>query len=86
MLEDVATAELKAGRHPDELRAALIAAHREYSDAKPRLAYTKGTVKFFGEGDWRDSAGWPWKNGTESKAKPLAGVKFVNSSEVPNAA
>ena len=70
VLEDVARAELKAGRDPDELRNALIAAYRQYSDAKPRLSYTKGAAKFFGDGDWRNPAGWPWKDGAKPTANP----------------
>ena len=49
-----------------ELRDALIAAHRQYSDAMPRLSYTKGTARFFGDGDWRNAAVWPWKPGAQA--------------------
>jgi hypothetical protein len=86
VLEDVARAELKAGSAPGELLNTLISAYRQYSDAKPRLSYTKGTAKFFGEGDWRDPLGWPWKDGANPKINPLAGVRFVNSSEGANGA
>jgi hypothetical protein len=31
--------------------------------SKPKLDYAWGAEKFFGEGHWKDSAGWPWKEG-----------------------
>ena len=68
VLEDVARSELATGRDASELRDALVAAYRQYSDAKPRLTYAKGVAKFFGEGDWRSPAGWPWKDGKQPQA------------------
>jgi uncharacterized protein YdaU (DUF1376 family) len=31
--------------------------------SKPKLDYAWGAEKFFGEGHWKDGAGWPWKEG-----------------------
>jgi hypothetical protein len=70
VLEDVARAELKTGRDPTELRDSLISAYRQYEAAKPRLSYPKGTTKFFGDGDWRNPSGWPWKDGAKPTVNP----------------
>ena len=64
-MDEVCRAEMKQGRDPADLRDALIASWKDYTIAKPSLNYPKGAVKFFGEGDWRDKAGWPWKDGKQ---------------------
>jgi hypothetical protein len=66
-LDEICLAEMKSGRGATDLRDALIAAWRDYDVSKPRLSYTKGAVKFYGEGDWRNRVGWPWKPGYEPK-------------------
>jgi len=74
-LDDVCRVEMKSGRDASELRDSLIAGWNEYEQAKPNLTYTKGAVKFFGEGDWRNKAGWPWKEGKQ----PVTVRKYVNA-------
>jgi hypothetical protein len=39
----------------------MIEAAREYEAAKPRLRYSFGWARFFGEGHWRGASAWPWK-------------------------
>jgi DNA-binding transcriptional ArsR family regulator len=76
VLETVAKGELKSGRNPAELREAMIAAWREYDTSQPQMTkYTKRPVNFFGDGDWRNKAKWPWKEGKQ----PAAGRVYVNS-------
>lgn len=73
-LDEICRAEMGKGRDATELRDALITSWREYEASRPNMtAYTKGPTKFFGDGDWRNKAGWPWKDGQ----KP-AGRKYVN--------
>lgn len=62
-LDGVCRAEMKKGRDATELRDALIGAYQEWDAAKPRLNFAKSTKNFFGEGDWRNRTGWPWKPG-----------------------
>lgn len=68
VLEDVARAELREGADPQSLIQRMASACRDYGAAKPRLECHKGTAKFFGDGDWREPEGWPWKKG-EAPAK-----------------
>lgn len=68
VLEEVCKASLPQWPSPGDLRDALIKAHRDYEAAKPRLSYTKGAAKFFGDGDWRNPSGWPWKEGQQPAA------------------
>jgi hypothetical protein len=65
VLEDVSRSELAKRRDPDELRDELIEAYQQYETAKPRLSFSKATAKFFGDGDWRNPLGWPWKDGKQ---------------------
>ena len=62
-LDGVCRAEMKAGRKPNELRDAMVTAWQDYDAAKPKLKYAKKPERFFGDGDWRNKAGWPWKDG-----------------------
>jgi hypothetical protein len=62
-LEEVCAAEMKAGREPSGLRDEMVRSWQEYESARPKLAWTTGSAKFFGEGLWRNKAGWPWKEG-----------------------
>jgi hypothetical protein len=79
VLDDVCNREMRAGMSADDLRTALVDAYREYEIAKPRLSYTCGAEKFFGE-LWRNKAGWPWKDG-QAPATPKAAV--VVETETP---
>jgi len=38
-----------------------VDAFHKYQEAKPKLTYTKGLERFFGEGDYKNPDGWPWK-------------------------
>lgn len=81
-LDEICRAEFKKGRDASELRDELIAAWREYDKAKPRLTYTTGAVKFFGEGWWANRAGWPWKPGESSGIrKPPPENKYLKELE-----
>ena len=71
-LTEVAKAEIGKGADGQELMRRMVAAWNEYEREKPNLKYTKGAAKFFGEGDWKDSRGWPWKDG---KSAPKAKVE-----------
>jgi uncharacterized protein YdaU (DUF1376 family) len=75
VLDEVCRSQMKLYETPGALRDALVAGWREYDAAKPLLTYTKGAAKFFGEGDWKNKAGWPWKDGKQ----PAAGRVYVNS-------
>ena len=67
-LEQIASAEMKAGQTAEVLREKMVGAYRRYEAAKSKLSYTKGAAKFFGDGDWRNELGWPWKEGMTPKA------------------
>jgi hypothetical protein len=67
VLDEVCRSQVKVYESPGALRDALIESWRQYDLAKPSLSYTKGAAKFFGDGDWRNKAGWPWKSGHEPK-------------------
>lgn len=82
-LDEICRAEMGKGRDASELRDALIASWRDYEASKPNMtAYTKGPTKFFGDGDWRHRAGWPWKDGKQpsSQPKPLTLTEKVRLS------
>lgn len=63
VLDEVCRSQMKLYETPGALRDAMVAAWRDYDVAKPKLSYTKGAAKFFGDGDWRNKEGWPWKPG-----------------------
>lgn len=65
VLEDICRSQIKLYDSPGELRDAMIAAWRDYDIAKTSLVFQKGAAKFFGDGDWRNKAGWPWKEGKQ---------------------
>ena len=69
-LDEVCNREMGLGMAADDLRTALVEAYGEYETAKPRLSYTVGAAKFFGEW-WRNKAGWPWKDGQAPKPAPV---------------
>lgn len=76
VLEDVCKSQMKLYATPGELRDALIAAWRKYDSAKPNLQYSKGTAKFFGDGDWRNPKGWPWNPNTgPTDTKPMTAAE-----------
>jgi hypothetical protein len=72
VLENICRNAIAAGTSADELRASLVTAWREYDQAKPNLKYFSGAQKFFGEGLWRNKAGWPWKDGQQPKSRRYA--------------
>jgi hypothetical protein len=76
VLETVVKGELKSGRNPAELREAMIAAWRDYDTSRQSMTqYTRKPVNFFGNGDWRNKAAWPWKEGKQPAARRV----YVNS-------
>lgn len=76
VLEEVCRSQVKLYESPGALRDTLIESWRQYEVAKPSLTYTKGAQKFFGEGDWRNKAGWPWKAGSvPNEAKPITAAE-----------
>ncbi len=75
-LDEVCRAEVKKGRDATELRDAMIESWRLYDVSKPSLTYTKGAAKFFGDGDWRNKVGWPWKPGSQpDEVKPVTAAE-----------
>ena len=64
--------EIKAGTSADDLRASMVNAWREYEQATPKLGYTVGAQKFFGEGIWRNKSRWPWIKGQEPTSRRYA--------------
>jgi hypothetical protein len=73
VLEDICRVAMKGGTSPDDLRASLVNAWREYEQAKPNLSYAVGAQKFFGEGVWRNRDAWPRKEG-----QAVSGRIYVN--------
>lgn len=74
VLDEVCRSHMKLYETPDALRDALMAAWKDYDLSKPQMTqYTKGPAKFFGDGDWKNKTGWPWKDG-----KKPAGRRYVN--------
>jgi hypothetical protein len=69
VIEEVCRSQVKHYDSPGALRDSMVDSWRQYDTAKPSLAYTKGAAKFFGDGDWRNMAGWPWKDGKHPVAK-----------------
>lgn len=61
VLEEISRNEMVAGKSADVVRDDMISAYQKFQLAKPNLQFVKGLEKFFGEGDWRDSTTWPWK-------------------------
>jgi hypothetical protein len=61
-LEAQCRMEMRAGASAEIVRTAMVSAWRDYEVAKPRLQFTVGAAKFFGE-MWRNQATWPWKEG-----------------------
>jgi hypothetical protein len=58
---DVVKREQGLGIGPDAICSAMNDAWSAYQRAKPSLEFTWGAEKFFGEANWKDSTGWPWK-------------------------
>jgi hypothetical protein len=76
VLDDVCRMAMKAGSTADDLRTSLVSAWREYEQARPKLSYQWGAKTFFGEGHWRNSDGWPWKEGLRpTRIRPIAQAK-----------
>ena len=65
-LTEVCKLELQAGVATETLRQKLIESFRHFNQARPRLQITWGPARFFGEGHWRDTTLWPWKDGSAS--------------------
>lgn len=74
VLDDICRSHLKHYETPAALRDALITAWLDYDVAKTSLTYTKGAAKFFGDGDWKNKPGWPWKAGS-SDSKPITAAE-----------
>lgn len=68
-LEQTARHEISAGLEPDAVASAMLATWREFKSSAARLDYVWGAEKFFGEGHWKDSAAWPWKEGQAPPVK-----------------
>ncbi len=78
VLDDICRMALNAGTSADELRGSLVNSWQGYEEAKPRLSYTVGAQKFFGEGVWRNRDGWPWKEGFAPASRPIEPAKPVH--------
>jgi hypothetical protein len=64
VLDEVCRSQMRHYATPGDLRDAMVDSWRQYDASKPNLEYAKGPAKFFGDGDWRNKAGWPWKQGS----------------------
>lgn len=72
VLEEIARNDMACGKTADQVRDGMISAYHEFQKAKPSLQFVKGLEKFYGEGDWRDSKTWPWKEKKSPDAKTAA--------------
>lgn len=78
VLDEVCRSQIKLYDTPGELRDALVEAWRDYDTSRPSMTqYTKRPVNFFGDGDWRNKTGWPWKDGKQPAA--ITGRVYVNA-------
>jgi hypothetical protein len=76
VLEEVCRSHVKLYESPGALRDALIESWRQYDVSRPSLAYTTGAAKFYGEGAWKNKAGWPWKPGAQpNEVKPTTAAE-----------
>lgn len=67
-IEQIARYEIAEGVEGLTLVAPMCEAWATFVAAKPNLEYAWGAEKFFGEGNWKNQAGWPWrKNGADRK-------------------
>lgn len=76
-LTDVCSAEMKAGRAPEELRDEMVKAYRDFDAGRQQMDYPPGDEKFFGQGFWKNRKKWPWKEG--SKPAGMSGRVYVNA-------
>jgi 5-methylcytosine-specific restriction endonuclease McrA len=79
VLEDICRKAMKAGMSADELRAAMVSAWIDYDKSRPILDFPCGAAKFFGEGLWRNRAGWKYKTG---HAPPLKANRVPDAYEL----
>lgn len=72
-IQNAAHGETRKGGTVDEVADRMLEAWRKFCEAKPRLQFAYGAEKFFGEGNWLNPAGWPWKQGLAPppKSKPM---------------
>jgi predicted transcriptional regulator len=63
VLCDVARRELDLGILPDDIVEAMARMWHKLQDNRSRLNYSWGAEAFYGEGYWRSSKTWPWKEG-----------------------
>jgi uncharacterized protein YdaU (DUF1376 family) len=73
-LEQLARYEIADGKEGLSLVVPLCEAWRAFSEAKPRLSYVWGAEKFFGEGNWKNQAGWPWRENGSNQQNQAARV------------
>lgn len=65
------------------IKTAMVGAWTQFREqvAANRMEFQWTAQKFFGEGYWRDEAGWPWRNGKS----PLAQAGFIPQPVVSEA-
>jgi hypothetical protein len=61
VIRDVVLAEFKRGRTADQVKDEMVASRRDYEKNVGKLKWPLNVEKFFGEGNWRNRSGWPWK-------------------------
>lgn len=76
-IADVAKTELNRGRSPTQIRDEMISARRDYDRSVAKLKWPLKPESFFGNGDWRNRATWPWKDGEQGASRRL---KTVNGA------
>jgi hypothetical protein len=71
-LTDVVNAEMTRGSPSAQIRDALINAWRFYERNAAKMKWPVPPDKFFGNGNWRNMATLPWKEGMEPKPRKQA--------------
>jgi hypothetical protein len=66
---NVARTEMNRGRTADEVKADMIAGYQDYEKNAGKLKWPINAEKFFGEGNWRNRAAWPWKEGESASER-----------------
>jgi hypothetical protein len=73
-LEDLARQAEKQGQDLEAWVDSMVKAWKHLVDSRPKLEYAWSAQKFFGEGHYKNPAGWPWKPGSA----PPRRIKVVN--------
>jgi hypothetical protein len=64
---DVVRRDLSVGEAPDDIVNQMVTMWKKLQQNNSKLEYAWGAEKFFGEGHFRSSEQWPWKEGQKPK-------------------